>query len=878
MNRRDTAFASLRDRIYRAAVTRDLRALLDEMALADARELIAVADPLADIEAAHVLGLFRWLRYLAAPNYPGSQDLSLALGLLKPVFERNPYAVPEPLQRWYLQSEAYPSHGEQRWRNTPRLPVFHAAVRSTVGSAPPNEPDRTRFLLDAALMLHSIAGRGADPAVLAEAVDVTLAALGPGSASLSTLEAGIALPVTPQTVLEPFEGEIAAARPLEPPRRRTALPPAAAFGSYYAPAANPSDASFRPEEHRYGYFPDSDNYRSPYAGQPTSSAPDEAGRVPIHESQGDLFGYDNGSPSQNYGSFHAGYADVPTPYSGYFSRESPYVGDDGNNWVRPTTNRRVRGNQAPDTAESHEASPRQASPARVPPPAASGFTRPRSFPENGAQPQVPGFQPVPSRTLEPQESVRHLWAQLPERVSVGQRIPLLVWVSTSGGEGTSTPLKPFSLPDEGRRIVVAVSAPGFEHSTDSDQELFVPSRGDSEPIYFGLHAVMTGLHHVRADAFASGTFLGRLELQVSVEVSAPVVDGTPRRSDLSGVTARPGEVTLQVNRENGAYSFQLIGTSWYPRMLTRSLTADPTQVVERILAELRTMARGDSGFTSPRAIREHIKNLGTKLWSDIVPDAVRRQFWDQVGNISSFVVMSNLDMIPWELLHAVDQGRPELGFLAENFPVVRRVYERTPAYSLPLPSSAYVVPPRSPGDALAEVSDVRAVVGDRVKDLGVVTRLDALQELFSAPPGLLHFACHNTFSPATGSVVPMDGGPVRPDDLEQCKRKLTMAATNPLVFFNACRTAGEIYGFTEMSGWASQFMAAGAGAFVGTLWPVRSATARVFATSFYEAIVHQKVTLGEASLHARKSVAQDLEDPTWLAYSVYGSPDATVPS
>ena len=254
-------------------------------------------------------------------------------------------------------------------------------------------------------------------------------------------------------------------------------------------------------------------------------------------------------------------------------------------------------------------------------------------------------------------------------------------------------------------------------------------------------------------------------------------------------------------------------------------------------------------------------NLGTSLWSDVVPDAVRRQFWEQTDSITSFVVMSNLDMVPWELLHAVDKDRPQLGFLAEHMPVVRRVYERRPTYKLALSSAAYVIPPDSPSDALDESNDVRALLGSRTDDKGVIRRLNAMRELFDDPPGLLHFACHNTFSAETGLVVNMDGGPVRPDDLEQSKRLSTMAARSPLVFFNACRTAGEIYGFTQMSGWASQFMAAGAGAFVGTLWPVRSPAARKFAASFYEAIVRQNRTLGEAALHARKSIIEDLEDP-----------------
>jgi hypothetical protein len=51
------------------------------------------------------------------------QELSAAIGLLKPVFEQNPYAVPEPLQRWYLQTEAnsYASHHRPTADSAPSL-------------------------------------------------------------------------------------------------------------------------------------------------------------------------------------------------------------------------------------------------------------------------------------------------------------------------------------------------------------------------------------------------------------------------------------------------------------------------------------------------------------------------------------------------------------------------------------------------------------------------------------------------------------------------------------------------------------------------------------------------------------------------------------
>ena len=103
-----------------------------------------------------------------------------------------------------------------------------------------------------------------------------------------------------------------------------------------------------------------------------------------------------------------------------------------------------------------------------------------------------------------------------------------------------------------------------------------------------------------------------------------------------------------------------------------------------------------------------------------------------------------------------------------------------------------------------------------------------------------------------------------------------MAAASPLVFFNACRTAGEIPGLTQMMGWAQQFMGAGAGAFVGSMWAVRSGSAQAFADAFYQALVTERMPLGAASLQARQAIAGDDGDPTWLAYTVYGNPSATV--
>lgn len=70
-------------------------------------------------------------------------------------------------------------------------------------------------------------------------------------------------------------------------------------------------------------------------------------------------------------------------------------------------------------------------------------------------------------------------------------------------------------------------------------------------------------------------------------------------------------------------------------------------------------------------------------------------------------------------------------------------------------------------------------------------------------------------------------------------------------------------------------MGAGAGAFTGSLWAVRSSSARMFAEEFYRVLVRGRQSLGTASLQARQAIAADEGDPTWLAYTVYGNPAAS---
>ncbi len=475
-----------------------------------------------------------------------------------------------------------------------------------------------------------------------------------------------------------------------------------------------------------------------------------------------------------------------------------------------------------------------------------------------------------------EERRRFLTGIAPERAPAGARISLLVQVTLAAGPGSSAALKSFPVRPAGTVVTITVSAPGLIPLGDLEQDLTVPFAADSDPVRFGFLAGTIGLHSVHVRAFADGTCLGDLTLETSVETGVSLEEGRPRAAPLPDLAAEPGEVTLQVSRTAaGGYSFQLLSAALYPAVIIDRLARDPGEVVGQIIAELRTMSRSTAQYATPALARRRLRSLGSQLWGDVVPKSIREQFWAQRDRISLFTIASDMDTVPWELLYPVDLDN-ENGFLVEQFPVVRRVYGQGRARALRLDRGVgFIVPPKSPASAMDEVAAVRGVLPAGVAHRGTEAGLPAVLELLDAVPSVLHFAGHNAFTDDAGSLISLDGGPLRPGDLSYARQKRAFEAVSPLVFLNGCRTAGEIPGFTRMNGWAQEFMGAGAGAFIGSLWAVRSSSARMFAEEFYRALVRGRQPLGAASLQARQAIAADEGDPTWLAYTIYGNPSAS---
>ncbi|MEV6852053.1 CHAT domain-containing protein, partial [Actinoplanes sp. NPDC051411] len=474
--------------------------------------------------------------------------------------------------------------------------------------------------------------------------------------------------------------------------------------------------------------------------------------------------------------------------------------------------------------------------------------------------------------------VRQLVAQMPAGVPTGEQIGLQVRVVGAGYDGPVTAAAPLlrAMPVRagGTQVTIVVHAEsGLVADGPLLRTVLVPERGDSDPVLFAFRAVARGLHRVDVKAYAGGTFLAELRAEVSVDERARRIDAPAQQAAIGSLAAVPGEVTLQVQADDaGHYIFQVLSdrTQFSPVTVT-SRTGPAGPAVEQVLGALNRIARGTD--YSGRNAREWLRQSGVNLWSQLVPAAVKEQFWQVRDVMSSFTIATGHDIVPWELLHPLRPGQDD-GFLIEQVPVVRRVFDQARSSRIGLGRARYVVPPESPADALAEVAAVAARLGGAAG--GVIDELAELLALVDRGGfGLAHFACHNNFrADAGGSSIRLRDGAFLPVMLSAATVNRSLAGSRPLVFINACRSAGEAPQYTRMMGWAKQFMAAGAGAFVGTLWDIRSRSAAAFADGFYQRLADGR-TLGEAAHQTRLASAHDLGDPTWLAYSVYGDPAAT---
>jgi CheY-like chemotaxis protein len=522
-----------------------------------------------------------------------------------------------------------------------------------------------------------------------------------------------------------------------------------------------------------------------------------------------------------------------------------------------------------------------------------------------------------ARHLPPRDIRRYSDISFPPRVRVGKPTNLRVRIATSRRHAHDAELAlEFPVGAATLPVTVFVAAENLTVESDPRATLLVPREGDSPAVQFRLVGERVGPGRVMIDFDQDGRPVGSVDLAVEVggqtdkPAPAPAVEVL-----LSGGQLPAPDVTLTVHEYRhwpGRLHFTLF--SRHPRLRdlpwvnhgdlgTVELRQETIGWVERQLALTNDWGEVD------RARR--LADLGNSLHDQVLPERLQTLCWPLAEcGVRSLLVLSDEPHVPWELVKPYRRNRTtgrreEQPFWGETFALARWlrgpsmvdrfglgrvsavVSGAAPVRNLvveagPAPSSEGA-PPAGPAPALPGVEEeLRAV--RQLEGHGVEVRVlpprrrEVLAAFEEGGFDVLHVACHGSFAgrvAADASALLLEDGTLRAADLAP-RLAAALRATAPLVFLNACQTGQVGYSLTRLGGWGAELIRLGCGAFVGTQWRVTDQVAVEVAREFYQQLVKGVPIAGALRAARDHARARFPQDPTWLAYTCFADPNASV--
>jgi CHAT domain-containing protein len=458
----------------------------------------------------------------------------------------------------------------------------------------------------------------------------------------------------------------------------------------------------------------------------------------------------------------------------------------------------------------------------------------------------------------------------------------------------------------GKAVHIHLEAPAaIEILSSAWQEIAISPDQDSPPAVFDLRPREVGAQSLVLDFYQAGNPLGTVRLSVDV-LDQPLPEAQVRtRPHVLSLDARvpPPDRVLRIasHPESSSLVLTLIqggGTSW-SNPSSWQFRRDPALWAEELFKELNALighsdrpsrdvwiARG-----SPPAadVEKELKRIGQNLWQGLPEEfrslyARERKLWKD----SSLLILTDEPHLQWELLWPygeVDDDEPWCLTLCLSRWLARRAVGdgNTGAPGiLPLTALACVAPEDSHLPAARrERTFLQSLLRNRgVRDISPsVATLDAILDLLRVGPfDWFHVISHGNFSPRDPdrrSALCLEGRQaLTPQHLVGAEIEGVLRRSHPAFVFNACHAGRMGWELTGLGGWADRLISCGAGLFLGPLWKVTDKAALQMARSFYERLLAGD-TVAEAARKARRE-ARKLGDPSWLAYSLYAHPNATV--
>lgn len=271
-------------------------------------------------------------------------------------------------------------------------------------------------------------------------------------------------------------------------------------------------------------------------------------------------------------------------------------------------------------------------------------------------------------------------------------------------------------------------------------------------------------------------------------------------------------------------------------------------------------------------------------------DAQKATFqYSQYGDIAPIFV-SKLLPFPWEVLYEGELKKVDTeSFWGFRYPIARNLApSKKPALEQILPLDMLFCLHHK---LLHAHHQERPAIEKLVKTFGTFNLLQSQQKLkdgsefiehlYQATHNILHFACH--CRPCKSYEDNIDALIFSLIEDEISTQEIELEAYNfsdvdggfqyqPLIFLNACQSAGGVDELRKTFNLPEKFIQHGAAAVIATACPVPDLFAAAFAKKFYEFFIGEKMVIGKALCNTRKYFLKEYNNPLGLAYGLYSSP------
>lgn len=461
-------------------------------------------------------------------------------------------------------------------------------------------------------------------------------------------------------------------------------------------------------------------------------------------------------------------------------------------------------------------------------------------------------------------------------------------------------------------LQVRIEAPLFDILNSPRQEIIIVPDQDSAPVVFDLHPRQIGHADITVDFFQNGGPVGAAT--VAVEVTPyEVAEGTESRPGrplhVEPDIARPDMVLhIAWNQPASALYFTLIqdgGASWNDGFRPTPINGNPAAHAAEFYRQITSLV-GAADPTVEAILRRQlqipfadvdrrVKRLGQNLWRNLIPDELKalygreRESWRN----RTTLVFSDEPHIPWELVWPYEAGTWEdEGPWCQTLRLTRWLRKddhgngndkapgRVAANALAVLAPTYSVLKNLPSTRHERQVLLDLIRQHNLRDLSPAeTTWQTVMDLLEAGGyDWVHVASHGNFYPdapdGDSALWLQRDNALTPQHIAGMQIEGYLRQHRPVFFFNACEVGRQGWALTGIGGWANRLISCGASLFVGPLWSVGDSSAMTFATAFYQSLFSGE-TVAIATQQARVAT-QQVGDPTYLAYSVYGHPNARV--